>query len=162
MKKYIILVFLIFFIVFTAFSLETSDYNEYTWFHEYTMAYSYNENHNIYLGYETIFCPGFYKLPYPFSLFMVGTNANIQFQFETNYFFIRNQNFIVFPYPLFLGIDLKYNINIKYFDFSPILGICLFYPGLKIMLRKNIFKENDKWEVIFAISPPFYVIEKEW
>jgi hypothetical protein len=76
------------------------------------MAYSYDENHNIYLGYETIFCPEFYKLPYPFNTFMVGTNANIQFQFETNYFFIRNQNFIVFPYPLFFGIDLKYKYKI--------------------------------------------------
>jgi hypothetical protein len=92
----------------------------------------------------------------------VGANINFQYQFETQHFFIRNQSFIMFPYPLFLGADYLYNINTGEHDFSPVLGLFLFYPGLKIMFRKNIFKKNQNLEFIFAVSPPFFVKEKEW
>jgi hypothetical protein len=140
----------------------SSDYNEFSWFNNYLIAFSYNGRNNTFIGYETIFFPGNLTLPYPFSLFGAGANINVQFQFETQHFFIRNQHFIIFPYPLLLGVDFLYNINTGTSDFAPVLGLCLFYPGLKIMFRKNIFRENQNLEFIFAISPPFYVKEKQW
>jgi hypothetical protein len=163
-RKYllIILLFLCSYCIFAEGSdNEPEKKGEFSWFNECTLAYSYNGYSNIYLGYETFFSPNIY-LPYPFGTFACFFNINFQFQFSTNNFYIRSQQLILFPYPVLLGIDFSYNINNNSYIFSEVLGICLFYPGAKIMLKKDIFTGRDKLEIILAVSIPFFVVEKEY
>jgi hypothetical protein len=135
--------------------------NAFSWFNMGTLALTADEYFNVYIGCETIFLTEMpLSLPLPFRIFGYFFNVNLQYQFITNDFFIRSQNLIHFPWPILLGIDFSYNINSNSYVFSQVFGICLFYPGWKIMFKKDIFKGKNDFEVIMAIGIPFYVLEK--
>ena len=135
---------------------------EFLWLHNINIAYSHDSLKSFFVGYEMIFVPGFYTLPYPFATAAYFFNINYQFQHSTFDSYIRSQNMIAFPYPILFGIDQSYNLNNGSYDSSPIFGICLYYPGLKILFRRNIFRNDRNSDIIFALSIPFHAIVRQY